>query len=206
MYAARLWWLLRYAGHDAVTVLDGGWNAWCAENGPVIKERRHRAAATFVPRFRPELLAGVDDVGAASAGGRIRLIDARSPERFRGEGEMLDPVGGHIPGARNAFYQKNLDDRGRWRDGDDLRASYEDVARRPVAIGDDRLLRLGGHAPVTTCSPSSAPGFQARGCTSARGASGRAIRPGRAPPATNPEGTAPPLSSAGPARDSPARN
>jgi len=96
--AARLWWLLRHFGHDDVAVLDGGLGAW---RGPLRSGKEEIVPEVFVPRPRAddtieaeELLARLDDR-------RLLVVDARVPERFRGDVETLDPVAGHIPGATN---------------------------------------------------------------------------------------------------------
>ncbi len=99
-FAARLWWLLRWLGHERVQVLDGGWHAWRRAGLPVASRRETSAwPGRFVARPRPDrtidagtLLKHIDD-------GSLQLFDARSPERFRGENEPIDPVAGHIPGA-----------------------------------------------------------------------------------------------------------
>lgn len=106
-YAARLWWMLRWVGHDRVAVLDGGWEAWLAAGLPVTSQ---------LPAIKPGAFSGaahdctVDTkfISAQLGHSRVRLIDARSPDRFRGENETLDPVGGHIPGAANRFFKNNL--------------------------------------------------------------------------------------------------
>lgn len=105
MFAARLWWMLRFMGHDAVAVLDGGFARWVAEGGAVQPGRVTPTPATFAANPRTDRRLTVDQVAAGGVG---LLVDARSPERFRGENETLDPVGGHIPGARNYFFQQNL--------------------------------------------------------------------------------------------------
>ncbi len=108
--AARCWWLLRWLGHDAVAVLDGGWQAWLAAGGAQSCDPPQRAATRFVPR-RPLLEAvDVEAVARASASGDRPLLDARDAARFRGEVEPLDPVAGHIPGARCAPFAGNLAD------------------------------------------------------------------------------------------------
>lgn len=106
-YAARLWWMLRWVGHANVAVLDGGWNAWRKAGG---------AVDAVAPAITPGNFAGaplavtVDAASVEAAIGKpdLRLLDARSADRFRGENETLDPVGGHIPGALNRFFQLNL--------------------------------------------------------------------------------------------------
>lgn len=107
--AARLWWMLRYMGHDAVAVLDGGWKAWSEAGYPGAGGEHSRAASEFHGTPRRHWLVTVDEVAAAP-----RLIDARDPRRYRGEQEPLDPVAGHIPGAVNRFHADNLDADGRF--------------------------------------------------------------------------------------------
>ncbi|MGQ0658394.1 MAG: sulfurtransferase [Chromatiales bacterium] len=120
--AARLWWLLRYMGHEATAVLDGGWAAWTAAGLPVASGSQGRVAAAFCGRPRGERLVTVEEVPRVP-----RLIDSRDPARYRGESEPIDPVAGHIPGAMNYFCQNNLGDGGRFRDRDQLRALLEPV-------------------------------------------------------------------------------
>lgn len=101
MYAARLWWMLRWLGHDAVAVLDGGWSRWVGEGrkvGTAIPEPHPRA---FIPHPRPEFMVDVYGVEEARKSPEYKLIDSRAPERYRGEVEPIDPVAGHIPGALN---------------------------------------------------------------------------------------------------------
>ncbi|MDZ4255662.1 MAG: sulfurtransferase [Sulfuritalea sp.] len=111
IFSSRLWWLLRWLGHDQVAVLDGGLAGWkrskraLEENLPTVAPRQ------FVPHRRG-MTVDADQVLADLQSPRILVLDARSPERFRGENETLDPVGGHIPGAVNRFYFDNLDDDG----------------------------------------------------------------------------------------------
>jgi len=118
-FAARLWWMLRFLGHDAVAVLDGGYSAWVAEGRPVTSERPTPERGAFSPAPRPELLASADEVEAARASAG-KLFDARAPERFRGEVEPIDPVAGHIPGAANLPFADNLHG-GRFRPAAELR-------------------------------------------------------------------------------------
>lgn len=111
IFASRLWWMLRWLGHDKVAVLDGGLAGWkrskraLEETLPVVAPREFRA--------QPQnMTVGAGQVLADLQSHRMLILDARSPERFRGENETLDPVGGHIPGALNRFYFDNLDDDG----------------------------------------------------------------------------------------------
>jgi thiosulfate/3-mercaptopyruvate sulfurtransferase len=119
--AARAWWLLRYFGHPDVTVLDGGLAAWTAAGLPLSTERPDPAPGDF--RARPGALPVLDAAGAAAlAHGPGLLLDARAPERFTGEQEPIDPVAGHIPGARNHPARANLHPDGRFLPAGDVRA------------------------------------------------------------------------------------
>jgi thiosulfate/3-mercaptopyruvate sulfurtransferase len=96
--AARLWWLLRHFGHDAVAVLAGGLAAWL---GPVRSGEEEIAPAEFLPHPREDDTISAEDLAARLGTGGLVVVDARVPERYRGEQEPIDPVAGHIPGARN---------------------------------------------------------------------------------------------------------
>jgi thiosulfate/3-mercaptopyruvate sulfurtransferase len=131
VYAARAWWMLRWLGHEAVAVLDGGWSAWQAAGG---------AGESAVPAPRPgppyppgePRVSAIDAAGLAAQLGRVRLVDARAPERFRGDVEPLDAQAGHIPGATNRFYKDNLAADGRFKQADQLRADFERLAPEPA--------------------------------------------------------------------------
>ena len=107
--AARLWWLLRYLGHDAVAVLNGGISAWITAGLPVTQRSAKRNPRAFRENCREQWLVTVDKIARAS-----RLIDSRDPSRYRGEFEPFDPVAGHIPGAVNYHFARNLDATGRF--------------------------------------------------------------------------------------------
>lgn len=102
--AARLWWLLRYHGHEAVAVLDGGWRAWLAAGLPVTLRPADRAQREFQGQCRRQWLVTVDQIPMVP-----RLVDSRDPARYRGDFEPFDPVAGHIPGAVNYHFACNLD-------------------------------------------------------------------------------------------------
>lgn len=121
MYAARAWWMLRYLGHDAVAVLDGGYARWVAEGHGVTTDLPATTARIFTPAPRAGWRLSVSEVQSGVEG---VLVDARSPERFRGINETLDPVGGHIPGACNYFFQQNLTPEKTFKSPDDLRAQW----------------------------------------------------------------------------------
>ncbi len=124
-FAARLWWMLRWLGHDAVSVLDGGWQAWTAAGLPVSAEVAHPVSTVFTPRTPQPWTVDAATVAAGLADGSLMVVDARAPERYRGEVEPIDPVAGHIPGARNRFHRSNLDDTGRFKSPETLRAEFE---------------------------------------------------------------------------------
>ena len=119
MYASRLWWMLRWMGHDAVAVLDGGFARWCAEGRPTKAGIERNAARGFHGVPNDAMVASIADVSAAPP-----LLDARAPERYRGDVEPLDRVAGHIPGARNHFYKDNLAADGSFKTPAELRARF----------------------------------------------------------------------------------
>jgi thiosulfate/3-mercaptopyruvate sulfurtransferase len=124
MYASRLWWLLRYAGHDAVAVLDGGWAKWIRERRPTRSGEETRSAVSFVAASRPEMRVGVDEVVAQLGNAKTVLIDARAPERYEGRTEPIDRVPGHIPGALNHHYRSNAGDDFTWLPPHELRQTF----------------------------------------------------------------------------------
>ncbi len=119
MYAARLWWMLRWIGHPAVAVLDGGKQAWA---GTLSTEVPARAAGNF--QLGEPLTPVLDADQLLSRLGNVRLIDARAPERFRGEVEPLDQQAGHIPGASNRLFKLNLQEDGRFKPAAQLREEF----------------------------------------------------------------------------------
>jgi thiosulfate/3-mercaptopyruvate sulfurtransferase len=108
MYASRLWWMLRYMGHDAVAVLDGGMARWIREGRPTRGGVEAREPATFTGKPRPAMRLSANQVWAKLGDPSMTLVDARAPARYEGKEEPLDRVAGHIPGARNHFFQWNL--------------------------------------------------------------------------------------------------
>lgn len=124
-FAARLWWLLRWTGHDRVAVLEGGFARWKREGRPTESGIVTPRARTFTPDLHPEMMASADLVEKTRTDPTWRILDAREPERFRGEVEPIDPVAGHIPGAISAPYRNNLDDQGNFLPANALRELYE---------------------------------------------------------------------------------
>jgi thiosulfate/3-mercaptopyruvate sulfurtransferase len=127
-YCGRLWWMLKWAGHDAVAVLDGGLQAWQAAGGSVTDRQE---ASHFQSNFRlgpplrrlvttQEVLRGLGQPGQT-------LVDARGAPRFKGEVEPLDPVAGHIPGALNRPFGLNLGVDGRFKPADQLRSEFQQL-------------------------------------------------------------------------------
>jgi thiosulfate/3-mercaptopyruvate sulfurtransferase len=146
MFAARLWWMLRWVGHEAVAVLDGGLPAWQAAGLPVTTgSPAPRARGTIGAR---EPLVTTVDVNTVlhnvEHGGRT-VIDARAPDRFRGENETIDPVGGHIPGAKNRFFKDNLQPDGRFKAPKQLKAELG------AAVGDPKNAIMQCGSGVTAC-------------------------------------------------------
>jgi thiosulfate/3-mercaptopyruvate sulfurtransferase len=120
-YAARLWWMLRWVGHTRAAVLDGGWQAWQAAGGASTTEVPAIERTTFTLRPRADFVVDAQYIAAHLNDADVLVVDARSADRFRGENETLDPVGGHIPGAANRFFRLNLDDAGHFKAPDTLR-------------------------------------------------------------------------------------
>jgi thiosulfate/3-mercaptopyruvate sulfurtransferase len=133
MYAARLWWMLRSLGHEAVAVLDGGFAAWTREGRPVAAEAPSHPPATFNARAFTAIV-DAPFVTASLAPRTPLLVDARARERYRGDVEPLDPVAGHIPGATNRPYLTNLDADGRFKPAGLLATEFDALlAGRPAA-------------------------------------------------------------------------
>lgn len=147
-FAARLWWLMRYFGHDCVRLLDGGWPAWLASGLPVAEGETDPVPATPVT-LAPDA-AQVLDAGQVVAGleaGTLVLLDARDAERYAGRTETIDPVAGHVPGARNRPFARSLSSDGRFAEAGDLRADFE--ARLEGAAPGDVVHMCG--SGVTAC-------------------------------------------------------
>ncbi|MGH9346770.1 MAG: sulfurtransferase [Vicinamibacterales bacterium] len=127
MYASRLWWMLRYMGHDAVAVLDGGFATWLREGRPTQSGVATRETAAFTGTPRAEMRLTANQVWTKLGDPSLTLVDARAPARYEGREEPLDRVAGHIPGARNHFYQWNLQPDGTFLPSDALRETFAGV-------------------------------------------------------------------------------
>jgi thiosulfate/3-mercaptopyruvate sulfurtransferase len=137
MAAARLWWLLRWLGHDAVAVLDGGWQAWIEGGHEVASGPQTREERVFEPSVWRWMAVDADTVSAVHCAPDHRLLDVRSADRYRGENETIDPVAGHIPCARSAPYAENLGPDGRFRPAAELREHY---SRLLESVSADRVI------------------------------------------------------------------
>ncbi|KPF68245.1 3-mercaptopyruvate sulfurtransferase [beta proteobacterium AAP99] len=127
MFAARLWWMCRWLGLEAVAVLDGGWPQWLAAGGDSTTAVPSPAPGHVQPAAPLVQAIDVAVVEANLLEPRFTLLDARAPERFRGEVEPIDPVAGHIPGSRNRFFKDNLEPDGRFKPADQLRRELQAV-------------------------------------------------------------------------------
>jgi thiosulfate/3-mercaptopyruvate sulfurtransferase len=122
--AARLWWLLRWLGHADVSLLDGGYAAWCAAGQPVSTARPASRTGSFVPQPGSMPVLTTADIEATLDTGKILLLDLRARDRYLGRVEPIDPVAGHVPGALSAPFSANLTADGRFRPVAELRRHY----------------------------------------------------------------------------------
>jgi len=134
--AARLWWELRYLGHDAVAILEGGFPAWEHAGYPVRSEVKNRSPEQFVADIRPEMRMSIHELQSDLNEYAHRLIDSRAPERYRGDEEPLDPVAGHIPGSLNRFWGSNLDEQNQLLSENSIREDFQTL------IGDKKASDL----------------------------------------------------------------
>lgn len=145
MFAARLWWMLRWAGHQPVAVLDGGLPAWQALDLALSPELASRPRGNVRGDASIGATVAATDILANLSTQTRTVIDARSPDRFRGENETLDPIGGHIPGAKNRFFKDNLHADGRFKTAEQLRSEFGALITRPEAA----IMQCG--SGVTAC-------------------------------------------------------
>ena len=145
MFAARLWWMLRWCGHQAVAVLNGGLPAWQALNLPLSTDVPSPSRGSI--ELKESLVKTVDaqTLLANLAQPARTVVDARAPDRYRGENETLDPVGGHIPGAKNRFFRDNLQVDGRFKPAQQLRAEFTKLVTQP----EQSVMQCG--SGVTAC-------------------------------------------------------
>lgn len=127
--ASRLWWLLKYLGHEQVFVLDEGFTAWKKAGYPASSEQKTVVPAKFVSIVQHTMLIEMDEVQELLGDSRVTLIDSREAPRYRGEVEPLDRVAGHIPGAINRFWKEGLAESGAWKDSVAQAERFADLDR-----------------------------------------------------------------------------
>jgi thiosulfate/3-mercaptopyruvate sulfurtransferase len=125
--AVRLWWMLKWLGHDAAAVLNGSFTHWKEAGFPITKEISTPQKRKFVPRPQPELIATLEEIETIEKHPEKLLVDSRGAERYRGEVEPIDPVAGHIPGAVNHFYIDNLDENGKMKPAPELEKVFSSL-------------------------------------------------------------------------------
>lgn len=161
--AARLWWMLRCLGHEAVFVLNGGYTAWTEMGYPVNDEVPRPEPTRFVPNPNRDLLVGMEEVKAWDG----LLIDSREPARYEGKAEPIDAKAGHIPGAVNRFWKENLGEDGRWKNPAEMKKNGPSLwENKPLSIADPVSL------PVPIYLPFTPPESQTPVFTQAAGATG----------------------------------
>jgi thiosulfate/3-mercaptopyruvate sulfurtransferase len=126
-FAVRLWWMLRWLGHERVAVLDGGFPLWMKEGRPIEQEAPVPRAGRFTPHANAEASIDVRFIERTRGDASVKLVDARAPDRYAGRVEPIDPVGGHVPGAINRFWQKNLQADGRFKPAHELRDEFRQL-------------------------------------------------------------------------------
>ncbi|MUT65961.1 sulfurtransferase [Paenibacillus sp. NEAU-GSW1] len=125
--ASRLWWLLKYLGHEQVYVLDKGFTAWAKQGLPVTAEQAEPLTAAFIATVQHNMLVEMDEVRELLGSEGTTLIDSREAPRYRGEVEPIDRVAGHIPGAINRFWRDGLMESGAWKDVDAQAERFNDL-------------------------------------------------------------------------------
>lgn len=135
MAAARLWWMLKWSGHDAVAVLDGGFARWKELGLPLQTTLTRPETGKFEASFRDGMVIEAAEIAGTLDGGGLSLVDSRSADRFRGENETIDPVAGHIPGARCRPFAGNTDPSGSFLDPGELKDRFSDLIPEQGAAG-----------------------------------------------------------------------
>ncbi|KGE16893.1 sulfurtransferase [Paenibacillus wynnii] len=133
-YASRLWWLLRYLGHERVYVMDEGYSAWKNAKFPVSDHQAVRIPSQFVADVQQDMVVGVEDVQEVVRNGGPLIIDSREHRRYLGLEEPIDAKAGHIPGAINKFWKDVLDEQGRWKKADALKEQFADIEQEQEVI------------------------------------------------------------------------
>ncbi|MEJ2631845.1 MAG: sulfurtransferase [Acidihalobacter sp.] len=146
-WAGRLWWLLRWLGHERVAVLDGGVPAWIAEGYALSREEAARSPRSFTPSPDSAMMIDVATLAQELERGACRLVDVRAAARFRGEQEPIDPVAGHVPGAVNRPFAENLDPSGRFLPAVQLAGALQELC---AGLAPERVVAMCGSG-VTAC-------------------------------------------------------
>jgi thiosulfate/3-mercaptopyruvate sulfurtransferase len=133
-FAARLWWMLRYLGHNQVSLLDGGITAWRTAALPLSQDYPQTRTGHFISDPHPEWIVDIDDVRQQQQNPQVALVDARASGRFRGDYEPIDPIAGAIPGALNYFWQDVSDAQGRLKSPEALRQYWQALDDRQEVI------------------------------------------------------------------------
>ena len=133
MFASRLWWMLRWVGHANVAVLDGGLAAWLTSGGALSTEVPTRPRGSITEQPSLTAVVDADKVLANLSANHHVILDARAADRFRGENETIDPVAGHIPGAKNRWFKDNLQDDGLFKPAAQLRADFNALSANPAS-------------------------------------------------------------------------
>ena len=135
-FSVRLWWMLRWLGHDKVALLDGGYPLWVNEGRAVTRAVPAPRKGAFVPRPHLGDTVDIDFVDRFREASSMTLLDARAAERFTGAQETIDPVAGHIPGAVNRFWKDNLEPDGRFKPAARLRSEFGELlgAMQPGSV------------------------------------------------------------------------
>jgi len=124
-FASRLWWMLRQLGHERVAVLDGGFPKWEQDERPTESGIYQNEAVVFEGNLQQGWTVSIEEVEENLSDTAFKLIDSRAPDRFRGENETIDPVGGHIPGASNHFFGNNINEAGVMKSASELKQQFE---------------------------------------------------------------------------------
>ena len=141
-FSSRLWWMLKYLQHDKVAVLDGGWQHWINLGGPVSTKNEKRISSQFKGTELEKALVNIDQVSDYDL-----IVDSREPSRYRGESEPIDKAAGHIPGAINRFWKKNIVDTGCFKDRHTLLKEFEQLFNE--VLPEDSVFYCG--SGVTAC-------------------------------------------------------
>ena len=148
-FAARLWWLLRYLGHDRVAVLDGGFTGWKSAGYPVSDRVYLRRTGTFVPQVRGRWVVDIDAVKTRKDLPGVMLVDSRDPERYQGLREPIDPIAGHIPGAVNFPWKEVTDSDGFVQPLTEQSRRWESISSGTVREKSEVIIYCG--SGVTAC-------------------------------------------------------